>query len=792
MNPMRDDQRDQAPTDGGRRPRVRKPPPGTARGVAAWLLAEGFHPVAIYSHAEGPEKKGKAPIGKGWGLERPTPDALLRLFAGAPGRGVGVCLGPGKAPGGRWLVDLEGDGEGAEGAFLELTGGEVVDTMGWSSARGSHRLFVVDGGFLDAVAAAGGVEQKGAKAGVWKLPDFPGLEIRIGGTFPDGRVKQVQSVCPPTIGTDGEPREWGGCWDVAEMPDAAFAKLAAIAAAAAPPTIPIHAGAGRATVLPAGSQVERYARAGVDAELAALAGTPESGGPYKGRNGQLNVSAMKLGQFVAAGVLPESEAVAGLLDACRANGLGDGRDVAATIRSGMAKGLTQPRDLSGVGAGRNGRASVADSRASRPASTPAARPVPEEVDVDDVEVVDRWPRIDPAAFYGLAGEVVMKADPHTEASPAAVLVQFLAAFGCMIDRSAYFQVGATRHYLKINAAITGPTGVGRKGAGWDVVEWLLGQVDPKWAADCITGGLVSGEGLIDHVRDDRYEEQETKDKKTGRVTKETVLVRAGVAEKRLLVVETEMSRMLKAAARETNTLSDVVRQAWETDRLRTMGKTNPSRATGAHICIIGHTTQADVRKHLTEADSANGFANRFLWTLARRSKCLPDGGDLESVDWKPTIDAVRDAAEFARYNTPFRISRDPEASRVWRAIYPKLTAHRAPRRRRLPQPRRALRPPHRRPARRAGPLDRREGRARRGRRRPVGLLRGVGEVHLRRATRPQGGQAPRRPGGRTGRAHPEGDQRRRVPTPHEGRRAGFAAGQAADQRGHPAKVRPGG
>ena len=29
-----------------------------------------------------------------------------------PGAGVGVCMGPGRAPGGKWLIDAEGDGEG--------------------------------------------------------------------------------------------------------------------------------------------------------------------------------------------------------------------------------------------------------------------------------------------------------------------------------------------------------------------------------------------------------------------------------------------------------------------------------------------------------------------------------------------------------------------------------------------------------------------------------------------------------------------------------------------------------
>lgn len=229
-------------------PRARKPPPSKASGVAAWLLAEGFHPTMLYSSAEKPKEKGKRPIGEGWGLERPTVDAILRIYAGASARGVGVCLGPGKGPGGRWLVDLEGDKEGAEDSLAELLGGEVVETMGWSSARGRHRLFFADERFLEALAAAGAKEGSGPEGvGKYELPELPGLEIRVGGFKPDGVVKQVHSACPPTVGTDGAPRAWSGCWEVAELPDAVFAKLEAIAERRAiqteaeePVSIPIH------------------------------------------------------------------------------------------------------------------------------------------------------------------------------------------------------------------------------------------------------------------------------------------------------------------------------------------------------------------------------------------------------------------------------------------------------------------------------------------------------------------------------------------------------------------------
>ena len=90
-------------------------------------------------------------------------------------------------------------------------------------------MLTVDGErFLERLAAAGAVECTGPKVGVWKLKDLPGLEIRVGGRKRDGSVLQFQSVCPPTPGADGRPREWDGVETIAELPLAAYETLAEI------------------------------------------------------------------------------------------------------------------------------------------------------------------------------------------------------------------------------------------------------------------------------------------------------------------------------------------------------------------------------------------------------------------------------------------------------------------------------------------------------------------------------------------------------------------------------------
>ncbi|MBZ5583377.1 MAG: hypothetical protein LAQ30_14440, partial [Acidobacteriia bacterium] len=50
-----------------------------------------------------------------------------------------------------------------------------------------------------------------------------------------------------------------------------------------------------------------------------------------------------------------------------------------------------------------------------------------------------WPAaLKPEAFHGLPGEWITMVQPHTEADPAALLVQFLVAFGSLIGRGPHY------------------------------------------------------------------------------------------------------------------------------------------------------------------------------------------------------------------------------------------------------------------------------------------------------------------------------------------------------------------
>jgi hypothetical protein len=296
----------------------------------------------------------------------------------------------------------------------------------------------------------------------------------------------------------------------------------------------------------------------------------------------------------------------------------------------------------------------------------------DDADIDRAIDERPWPDpLAPEAFHGLAGEIIHIIEPHTEADPAALLIQLLVAFGNATGRSAHFIVEADRHYLNSFALLVGLTSKGRKGTSWGHVGRIFEAADPEWTNSRLMSGLSSGEGLIWAVRDPITKTVEVKEgrKPTGEFRQE--LVDAGIDDKRMLALESEYGAVLKIITREGNTLSALVRQAWDTGSLRSLTKNNPAQATGAHISIIGHITSNELRSLLTETDAANGFGNRHLYVCTRRSKCLPRGGHLREEDLQPLIQRLTKVLDYA--DQASQLTLDEEAWQRWEEVYPVLS-----------------------------------------------------------------------------------------------------------------------
>jgi hypothetical protein len=293
--------------------------------------------------------------------------------------------------------------------------------------------------------------------------------------------------------------------------------------------------------------------------------------------------------------------------------------------------------------------------------------------VAELPIPDPLPWPDPPAeeaFHGLAGRIVRTIEPASEADPAALLVQTLVAVGNVIGRGAHFTVEADRHHGNEFVVLVGKTSKARKGTSWGRISHLFREAEEQWAAERIQSGASSGEGIIWSVRDAIHKQERIKERGEP-VRYEEVEADPGVQDKRLLIYEPEFANVLKQTERQGNTLSVILRQAWDGLDLRSLTKNSPARATGAHISLVGHITADELRRYLTSTEMANGYANRHLWTCADRSKLLPEGGRVDPEAWSGLRNDLAEALAFSR--TVGEVARDAEARTIWREVYGPLS-----------------------------------------------------------------------------------------------------------------------
>jgi hypothetical protein len=139
-----------------------------------------------------------------------------------------------------------------------------------------------------------------------------------------------------------------------------------------------------------------------------------------------------------------------------------------------------------------------------------------------------------------------------------------------------------------------------------------------------------------------------------------------------LAVLPEFASLLSVMKRDGNTMSAILREAWDGERLRVLTRKEPLDAEGVSLSVVAHITPEELLNSLTATDKANGFGNRFLLVLVRRSKLLPEGGN--AVDLHAIVKRLRDAVESARGRQ--RIERDAAARELWKTEYERLTRSR--------------------------------------------------------------------------------------------------------------------
>ncbi len=269
------------------------------------------------------------------------------------------------------------------------------------------------------------------------------------------------------------------------------------------------------------------------------------------------------------------------------------------------------------------------------------------------------PSLEPAAPYGPAAEWALSAaGVYSEASVVGTLVVWLVTLGIALNRGAYLQPGASRHYSAEYALLVGPSNTGRKSEALNLVFRLFREADVGFAQERIMHGFGSGEAMVEEVRDPMRGPDGGND-----------LVDEGSADKRLLICETEFSSVLTVAERESSTLSQNLRAAWDGTRLANRTKARKVIATNPHIGVIAAITPDELRRRMSADALSNGFTNRFLHVAVYRSMVEPELVAIPHSVLMPHVTALSLALLHGRKWGQEPIERSPEARERWAIAY---------------------------------------------------------------------------------------------------------------------------
>jgi hypothetical protein len=267
-----------------------------------------------------------------------------------------------------------------------------------------------------------------------------------------------------------------------------------------------------------------------------------------------------------------------------------------------------------------------------------------------------WPELDSEALYGPLGGFVNAVAPHTEADPAALLLNALAYGGCLLGDACdvALMLGGIPHRPCLFVAIVGKTAKARKGTSSHVLRSVAQEVDSLFDLRALSG-FGSGEALIVALSE-----------------------RATADGQGIVLEEEELASVLKTCSREGSVLGQIIRKAWDGRPLQRRTVKSTSVVSGYRLSVVSHGTSQELTRLLTDADIFGGTVNRFLWCCAQRSGLLSSGGNPPPAAIKALasqISAARSglADQAARTGVgQLRVRLSDEAQKAWVSVYETL------------------------------------------------------------------------------------------------------------------------
>ena len=268
----------------------------------------------------------------------------------------------------------------------------------------------------------------------------------------------------------------------------------------------------------------------------------------------------------------------------------------------------------------------------------ALLPAPSTEEDDDPDQTRSPPQTTPGMFPGLLKEIIKECCSRSEAVPVAVCAHVLMRFAALVGPMVYLPIGDERRRLNEFMLMIGPTGLGKGASGHGpkrifkrVEEYLQLDLDRQLQAGksqgvnrfsqlkVHSGGLSSGEGLAAALEDGKAGSDDN----------------PPVTDKRLFVLEPEFSNIMSLCQRVGNTLSIVLRNAFDGMPIQPLTKRDKVKVSDPFVCLLANITDKELTRH-EQGDmmAANGMLNRFLilWQQPTRDVPFPDPIPDERVD----------------------------------------------------------------------------------------------------------------------------------------------------------------
>lgn len=221
------------------------------------------------------------------------------------------------------------------------------------------------------------------------------------------------------------------------------------------------------------------------------------------------------------------------------------------------------------------------------------------------------PQPEPVCLYGLVGDIARTGSRSSEANPYAIAAAAMVYLCSAIGRGPYLAIGDDWHHCRLFLAHVGRSGRGRKGSATKLVKRIAQEVarqSPHLAPQIHDGGLSSREGMVQLIHDPYKNGNDEV---------------AGINDKRLLVIESEMANVLHQSMRSGNTLSAALRDCWDGVSIKPAVKSSLVWVTDPHVNLLANITPGELRELMSSRELSNGFANRFMFIWAEQSRIEP-------------------------------------------------------------------------------------------------------------------------------------------------------------------------